>query len=232
MAFAGAENRVLKDVRVLFTKTLFEPKGFMGGALKYSVMVILDKKNPEHMSHLKQLAADDKEVRTELWPNEADRPRGELYGSTWEFSIKNGDDATNKERIPYKEKNPELIGHWFIQPKNKKQVPVVDLSHLPLTETEVYSGCYCNVSVSVYAYDVVSDNGGKVKGVTIGLNGVQKVRDGERIGGGQPSPEDMFGAPVETGQNDASNYDAADPFGANDSGQQSQGDPLSNDIPF
>ena len=86
---------------------------------------------------------------------------------------------------------------------------VIDLAHRPLTSTEVYSGCFCNVGVNVFAYDIQTGQGGRTRGVTIGLNGVQKVRDGERIGGGRPSAEDIFGAAQATGFDDPSNYDSA-----------------------
>ena len=213
MAFEGAENRTLREVRVMFTKNLFVPKGFMGGEPKYSVMVVLDKTNQAHMTQLKQLLADAKQVMEKVWPNEASRPRVTLYGNTWENAIKDGDVATNKEKIPYIEKNPELAGHWFIQPKNKKAPLVLDLGHHPLTETEVYSGCFCNVGVNVFAYDMQTAKGGTVRGVTIGLNGVQKVREGDRIGGGSYSADDMFGDAQAEGADDPTNYGAGgDPF--------------------
>jgi hypothetical protein len=46
------------------------------------------------------------------------------------------------------------------------------------TSDEVYSGCYCRFSVTFYPFNV----NGNV-GVACGLNGVQKVANGERLGG-------------------------------------------------
>ena len=46
-------------------------------------------------------------------------------------------------------------------------------------KNEVYSGCYGNVAVSFYAYEFT----GKY-GVGVGLNGIQKTADGERLDGG------------------------------------------------
>ena len=123
MSFASRENRTLKDVRVLFTKSLFEAKGFMGGEPKYSVMVILDKKNKAHMGFLNTLNADANSAAAELWPDEKTRPRSPFYGDSYLCPIKDGDSAINKDGIPYCEKNPELAGHWFIQPKTKDAPP-------------------------------------------------------------------------------------------------------------
>ena len=63
---------------------------------------------------------------------------------------------------------------------------------------EVYSGCYANVKVSIYAYN--NPKGGK--GISAGLVAVQKTKDGARLGGDtgldgfqvlSPEVEDMLG---------------------------------------
>lgn len=48
-----------------------------------------------------------------------------------------------------------------------------------LNRDEVYSGCYANVSVTFYAYN--HPKGGK--GVAAGLGNIQKIKDGESLGG-------------------------------------------------
>lgn len=62
---------------------------------------------------------------------------------------------------------------------NSKQAPqVVDKRVQPiLDQSEVYSGCYGNVSITFYAYN---SNGNK--GIAAGLGNVQKLRDGEPLG--------------------------------------------------
>lgn len=42
-------------------------------------------------------------------------------------------------------------------------------------EEEMYPGCYCRATVTVYSYD------NKGKGVALGLMNIQKVKDGERL---------------------------------------------------
>ena len=56
-----------------------------------------------------------------------------------------------------------------------------------LQQSDVYSGMYGRVSVTFFAYS----NSGK-KGIGCGLNAVQKLRDGEPLGG-HISAEEAFG---------------------------------------
>lgn len=56
----------------------------------------------------------------------------------------------------------------------------------PVTEEDVYSGCYGRVVVNFYPF-----NQSGSKGVAAGLNAVQKLKDGERLGG-NPVTADAF----------------------------------------
>lgn len=55
-----------------------------------------------------------------------------------------------------------------------------------LDQTEVYSGCYGRVSVTFYGFN---SNGNR--GVAAGLGNVQKLRDGDALGG-RMRAEDEF----------------------------------------
>ena len=68
---------------------------------------------------------------------------------------------------------------------------VVDKAGNPIiTQSEVYSGMYGRVNVTFFPYAF----GGK-KGVGCGLGPVQKLRDGEALGGSMPTAAQVFGAP-------------------------------------
>ena len=70
-----------------------------------------------------------------------------------------------------------------------KQQPVIvglDMQNI-LNPAEVYSGCYIRANVNFFAY---SSNGNK--GIGCGLNAVQKIGDGEPLGG-RVSAEEAFG---------------------------------------
>lgn len=93
---------------------------------------------------------------------------------------------------------PECKGHWVFTASSKidYQPEVVDLNLNPiLNQSEVYSGMYAKVNVTFYPYAF----GGK-KGIGCGLGPVQKVADGEPLGGSAPSASQVFGgaAPQQT----------------------------------
>ena len=53
-------------------------------------------------------------------------------------------------------------------------------------EEELYSGCFINISVRGFAYDKESN-----RGVAFGMNNVQLVKKGERLGGATTAEEDF-----------------------------------------
>lgn len=92
-----------------------------------------------------------------------------------------------------KEFGPEAKGHWVFSAslaESRGPVQVVDLNRNPiLSQSEIYSGMYANVLVNFFFYKNES------VGVGAGLGPVQKVADGESLGGTLPSADDVFGAP-------------------------------------
>ncbi len=64
---------------------------------------------------------------------------------------------------------------------------IVDADRQPIIDTsEVYSGVYGRASINFYAFN---SNGNK--GIACGLNNLQKIKDGEHLGG-KMSAEDDF----------------------------------------
>ena len=89
---------------------------------------------------------------------------------------------------------PECKGHWVFTASAKADYPpeIVDKMGNPIiNQSEVYSGMYGRVNVSFYPYAF----GGK-KGIGCGLGPVQKLRDGDSLGGSAPSAPQAFGTPV------------------------------------
>lgn len=104
------------------------------------------------------------------------------------ISVHDGDGGRPSDGTPYPD---ECKGHWVITASSKNQPFVVDVNLQPILQAgEVYSGMYGRVNLSFFPYS----NSGK-KGIGCGLNGVQKLRDGEPLGG-RISAEDAFGTPV------------------------------------
>jgi hypothetical protein len=52
--------------------------------------------------------------------------------------------------------------------------------------SEFYSGCFGRASVTFYPY-----NASGSKGIACGLNNIQKLEDGERLGGGSSAATDF-----------------------------------------
>lgn len=79
-------------------------------------------------------------------------------------------------------------GGVFLTMKSKERPGVVDAQVQPILDpTEFYAGCYAVASVNVYAYDQAGN-----AGVAFGLGNVQKVKDGESLGGTRSKPENDF----------------------------------------
>lgn len=77
---------------------------------------------------------------------------------------------------------------YFINAKSKTKPGIVDANCNPIInpEEEIYSGMYGRASITFYAY-----NTGMSKGIACGLNNIQKIADGDRLGG-RASAEDDF----------------------------------------
>ena len=83
---------------------------------------------------------------------------------------------------------PEYKGMMFLNANSKTAPGVVDKDlNVILDSEEFYSGCWGRVSVNFFPYDSAGN-----RGVGVGLNNVQKLKDGERLGGARATAEDDF----------------------------------------
>lgn len=127
---------------------------------------------------------------------------------------------------------PELAGYAgmiFITCKSKKRPLCIDRAKQNIPPEEIYGGCVARLVVTACSYqsteNVKDAKTGQVvkqvvKGVTFLLDGVQKIGDGERFGGGGASasafPDDLPEAdgfqpgagPVDVGPSDAADAEA------------------------
>jgi len=78
-------------------------------------------------------------------------------------------------------------GAVFVNATSKQRPGLVDASMNDIIdESEFYAGCYARASINAFAYDTAGN-----RGVAFGLNNVQKLKDGEPLGG-RTRPEDDF----------------------------------------
>lgn len=76
---------------------------------------------------------------------------------------------------------------YFINANSATAPGIVDADCQPIIDhSEVYSGVYGRASISFYAFN---SNGNK--GIACGLNNLQKIRDGEPLGGKSRAEDDF-----------------------------------------
>lgn len=170
---------------------VFEPKlNELNNTMEYSLVALFDEKSD--LSGLKKLA---QEAIVKKWG--ADKAK-------WPRNLKTPfrDQGERAKLVDGKEVLPAGYkkGCIFITLKSKQRPGVVDRSVQPIIDaSEFYAGCYAVASVSAYAYDTKGN-----RGVAFGLGNVQKVRDGESLGG-RSKPEEDF-APIEMEGEDLSGF--------------------------
>ena len=83
--------------------------------------------------------------------------------------------------------DPAYAGSYFVNANATSAPGIVDADRNPiLTRSEVYSGVYGRASISFYAF-----NSSGNKGIACGLNNLQKIRDGEPLGGKASAESDF-----------------------------------------
>lgn len=141
---------------------------------KYSCVLLIPKTDKATVAKLK--AAE-----------EAAKQAG--VGSRWngkmppvvQSIIHDGDTEADLER------NPEYAGHLFMSVSSKTAPGVVDAQVQPILDsTEVYSGCYVRASINAFPYSAQGN-----KGVSFGLNHIQKIADGDNLGGRSRAEDDF-----------------------------------------
>lgn len=85
------------------------------------------------------------------------------------------------------EEQPEYANCWFLNANCKTKPGVIDKDgNGILDEGELYSGCYGRASVNFYAFNTSGN-----KGIACGLNNLQKLADGESLGGRASAESDF-----------------------------------------
>lgn len=169
----------LGEVRFSYC-TLFQPRAHQGQDPKYSVTVLLPKSNTQAKALLDAAVNYAVEQGIAKCWNGIRPPQPALC-------VHDGDGPRPSDGQPFGE---ECLGHWVFTASCKAdRAPfVVDANcQSILQQSDIYSGMYGRVSVSFFPYN----SSGK-KGIGCGLNGVQKLRDGEVLGG-RVSAEEAFG---------------------------------------
>jgi hypothetical protein len=174
-----ATRVLLKNVRLSYAN-LFTPRPVskeQDAPLKYSTGILMPKDHPQ----LKELKAAIFEAGEKKFGAKAKAVISKKN------PLRDGDAVDEEgERT---DDSPDTIGMITFNCSSKadRAPQVVDRNRQPiLNEQDIYSGCWVNISVAAFGYDVDVN-----KGVGLGLNNVQLVKIGERLGG-VPNADEEF----------------------------------------
>lgn len=160
---------------------VWEPKAINGGTPKYSVSLIIPKSDTRTVAKIRAaIEAAYREGEAKLKGNgKTVPPLSALKTPLRDGDIERPDD-------------PAYANAYFINANSATAPGIVDANCQPVLErSEVYSGVYGRASISFYAFN---SNGNK--GIACGLNNLQKIRDGEPLGG-KTRAEDDFATEID-----------------------------------
>lgn len=141
---------------------------------KYQAVLLIPKDDKETLDFCKQAIENAKAIgRDKKW--------GGKIPKNLDIGIRDGDEKDLEE-------SPEYEGCYYVSAKSSSKPAVVDAFRAPITNTEdFYSGCYGRASIVFYPYKA----SGNV-GIGVGLNNVQKLQDGDPLGGRKASADVDF----------------------------------------
>lgn len=167
---AKAIKVVTGKVRFSYAHVFTPQASQEGGQPKYSVSIIIPKSDKETVEKINKAIEQAKEENKAVWGGTV--PKG-LKGG-----LRDGDEEKD---------DPAYANSYFINANSSQKPGVVDADlNAILDASEFYSGCFGRASISFFAYN---SNGSK--GVGCGLNNVQKLEDGEKLGGAASATDDF-----------------------------------------
>lgn len=147
-------------------------------SLKYSCVLLIPKSDKVTLKKLRDAIAAAAEAGKAKF--------GGTIPKNLKITLRDGDEEYDTDE------KPEYAGHMFMNVGSRTRPGLVDQALNPILDgTEIYSGCYARASINAFAYHQQGS-----KGVSFGLNHIQKLADGEPLSG-RSRPEDDFEA-VET----------------------------------
>ena len=155
---------------------VWDPKSINGGAPKYSVSLIIPKSDTKTVEKIQAaIQAAYEEGQSKLKGNGKSVPAL----SVLKTPLRDGD-AERPDDEAYKDS-------YFINANSATAPGIVDADRNPILErSEVYSGVYGRASINLYAFNSNGNNG-----IACGLNNLQKISDGEPLGGKSRAEDDF-----------------------------------------
>lgn len=152
------------------------PKSINGGKPKYSVSLIIPKSDTKTIEKINAaIQAAYEEGEGKLKGNGKTVPAL----STLKTPLRDGDTERPDDEA--------YANSYFVNANSDSKPGIVDAARNPIEdESEIYSGCYGRASINFYAFNT---NGNR--GIACGLNHLQKMRDGECLGGKSRAEDDF-----------------------------------------
>ena len=155
---------------------VWEPKSINGGTPKYSVSLIIPKSDTKTIEKVRaaiQAAYDE--------------GQGKLKGNGKSVPPLSSIKTPLRDGDVERPDDEAYANAYFINANSASAPGIVDAACQPIIDTsEVYSGVYGRASINFYAFN---SNGNK--GIACGLNNLQKIRDGESLGGKSRAEDDF-----------------------------------------
>jgi len=169
-------TKIITGVCRLSYANIWQAKSINGGAPKYSTSVLIPKSDTKTIAKVKAaIQAAYEEGEGKLKGNSKSVPSL----ASLKTPLRDGDTERPDDEA--------YAGHWFLNANSNTAPGVVDANREPIYDTsEIYSGVYARVSLSFYAFN---SNGNR--GIACGLQNIQKVRDGESLGGKSRAEDDF-----------------------------------------
>ena len=167
----NATKVVTGKVRLSYAH-VWEPVSINDSKPKYSVSLVIPKSDKETIKKINE--AVDAAIEEGIAKFGGKKPNK----AALKLPLRDGDT----------ERDDEVYKNCFFVNANSTTAPqIVDRSVQPILDREeVYSGCYARVSINFYAYNT---NGNK--GIACGLGNIQKIADGEPLGGRTSAKDDF-----------------------------------------
>lgn len=155
---------------------VWDAKSINGGAPKFSVSLIIPKSDTKTVEKIKAaIQAAYEEGQSKLKGNGKSVPALSVIKTP----LRDGDTERPDDQA--------YAGCYFINANSSAAPGIVDADRQPILDrSEVYSGVYGRASISLYAFN---SNGNR--GIACGLNNLQKIKDGEPLGGKSRAEDDF-----------------------------------------
>ena len=155
---------------------VWEAKSINGGTPKFSVSLIIPKDDTVTVNKIKAaIQSAYEEGQSKLKGNGKTVPTLSIIKTP----LRDGDLERPDDEA--------YAGCYFINANSAAAPGIVDADRQPIIDrSEVYSGVYGRASINFYAFN---SNGNK--GIACGLNNLQKIKDGEPLGGKSRAEDDF-----------------------------------------